>query len=769
MDFCSTQGIKRQLSTSYTPQQNGVAERKNRTLMNMVRCLLVEGRMPRSFWTEAATWSVHIINRSPTAAVTNKTPEECWTGHKPNVAHFRIFGCVTYVHVPNEKRIKLEDKSYKCVFLGVSEESKAYRLYDPESKKIVTSRDVIFAEEETWNWGRTNDEELTWDDTDSFNGTDKEEGDGITIDRDEVEIPGEQTAEQTAAQIEETRRPTFIPSSQENRREQTRRISIPPRHLQDYVTGEDLAEQEEEEQYLVLYAAEEDPVKYDEAVKDIKWRKAMDAEIQAIEKNNAWELVALPKGMKKIRVKWVFKTKLNEKGEVDKHKARLVVKGYAQRQGIDYSEVFSPVARWDTIRMLLSLAALRGWEVFQLDVKSAFLHGELKEVVYIEQPEGYIRKGEEQKVYQLKNALYGLKQAPRAWYSRLEDYFAGEGFEKCSYELTLFMKKKGGRFFVVSLYVDDLIFTGNDLKLCAEFKASMQSEFDMTDLGRMKYFLGVEIHQTEAGIFLCQGKYASEILARFGMGSCNAVNNPMVPGTKLSSQEKGEEIDSTEYKQLIGSLIYITTTRPDIMYAVSFLSRFMAAPKEGHLLAAKRILRYLKGTMNFGIFYKRSSDNTLKGYTDSDFAGDLDGGKSTSGYVFMMGDGAVAWSSKKQPIVTLSTTEAEYVAATACACQSIWMREVLNSIEEDLCKCVTVFCDNSSSIKLSKNPVFHGRTKHINVKFHFIRDLIKKGDVELMYCRTKEQLADIMTKPLKLEDFVKLRMLLGVQEKKNLN
>ena len=769
MDFCSTQGIKRQLSTSYTPQQNGVAERKNQTLMNMVRCLLVEGRMPRSFWAEAATWSVHIINRSPTAAVTNKTPEECWTGHKPNVAHFKIFGCVTYVHVPNEKRIKLEDKSYKCVFLGVSEESKAYRLYDPESKKIVTSRDVIFAEEETWNWGRINDEELTWDDTDSFNGTDKEEGDGITTDKDEVEIPGEQTAKQTAAQTEETRRPAFIPSSQENQREQTRRISIPPRHLQDYVTGEDLAEQEEEEQYLVLYAAEEDPVKYDEAVKDIKWRKAMDAEIQAIKKNNTWELVALPKGMKKIGVKWVFKTKLNEKGEVDKHKARLVVKGYAQRQGIDYSEVFSPVARWDTIRMLLSLAALRGWEVFQLDVKSAFLHGELKEVVYIEQPEGYIRKGEEQKVYQLKKTLYGMKQAPRAWYSRLEDYFAGEGFEKCSYEHTLFMKKEGGRFLVVSLYVDDLIFTGNDLKLCAEFKASMQSEFDMTDLGRMKYFLGVEIHQTEAGIFLCQGKYASEILARFGMGSCNAVNNPMVPGTKLSSQEKGEEIDSTEYKQLIGSLIYITTTRPDIMYAVSFLSRFMATPKEGHLLAAKRILRYLKGTMNFGIFYKRSSDNTLKGYTDSDFAGDLDGGKSTSGYVFMMGDGAVAWSSKKQPIVTLSTTEAEYVAATACACQSIWMREVLNSIEEDLCKCVTVFCDNSSSIKLSKNPVFHGRTKHINVKFHFIRDLIKKGDVELIYCGTKEQLADIMTKPLKLEDFVKLRMLLGVQEKKNLN
>ena len=641
------------------------------------------------------------------------------------MAHFRVFGCVAYAHIPDVKRIKLEDKSHKCVFLGVSEESKAYRLYDPESKQIITSRDVIFAENETWNWGRTDDEqeELTWDDTESFNGTGREEDD----------IPNEQATAQT-----EEARSTALAQSQETRREQTKRISIPPRHLQDYVTGENLAEEEEEEQYLVLYATEDDPVSYGDAVKDIKWKNAMDTEIQAIEKNNTWELVELPKGMKKIGVKWVFKTKLNEKGEVDKHKARLVVKGYAQRQGIDYNEVFSPVARWDTIRMLLSLAALRGWEVFQLNVKSAFLHGELNEVVYIEQPEGYIRMGEEHKAYLLKKALYGLKQAPRAWYSRLEDYFAGEGFDKCSYEHTLFIKKEGGSFLVVSLYVDDLIFTGNNVMLCEKFKASMQSEFDMTDLGRMKYFLGVEVHQTEAGIFLCQGKYANEILVRFGMSSCNAVNNPMVPGTKLSSQEKGEEIDSTEYKQLIGSLMYITTTRPDIMYAVSFLSRFMAAPKEGHLLAAKRILRYLRGTMKFGIFYKRSSDSTLKGYTDSDFAGDLDGGKSTSGYVFMIGDGAVAWSSKKQPIVTLSTTEAEYVAATTCACQSIWMKEVINSIEEDHCKCVTVFCNNSSSIKLSKNPVFHGRTKHINVRFHFIRDLIKKGEVELIYYGTKE-------------------------------
>ena len=248
-----------------------------------------------------------------------------------------------------------------------------------------------------------------------------------------------------------------------------------------------------------------DPVSFEEVVKSSTWKDAMDLEIQAIERNGTWELTEFPKGAKKICVKWVFKTKLNEKGEVDKCKARLVAKRYTQQGGIDYTEVFAPVARWDTIRLILALATSRDYKVFQLDVKSTFLHGEITEEVLIEQPQGYEVKGVENKVYRLKKALYGLKQAPRAWFSKIESYFIKEEFERCSNEHTLFKKNGGdGRIIIVSLYVDDFIFTGNDGKMFEEFKRSMKQEFEMSDLGRMKYFLGVEVVQGLVGIFISQ-------------------------------------------------------------------------------------------------------------------------------------------------------------------------------------------------------------------------------------------------------------------------
>lgn len=309
----------------------------------------------------------------------------------------------------------------------------------------------------------------------------------------------------------------------------------------------------------------------------------------------------------------------------------------------------------------------------------------------------------------------------------------------------------------------------------------MKLEFDMSDLGKMKYFLGVEVQQSSEGIHLCQKKYAGEILERFGMESCNPVKNPIVPGTKLVKDCGGDNVDSTLFKQLVGSLIYLTATRPDIMFVVCLISRFMADPKASYMAAAKRVLRYVKGTVNLGVFYERGSENLgvlyekesskddLKAYSDSDYAGDVEDRRSTSGYVFLLSGGAVAWSSKKQSVVTLSTTEAEYVAAVACACQSIWMKRVLNSLGFSSCKCVKILCDNSSSIKLSKNPVLHGRTKHIDVRFHFLRDLVKEGVVELVHCGTSDQVADIMTKPLKLESFLKFRDLLGVRSMKDVN
>lgn len=752
--FCKDHGVRRQLTTAYTPQQNGVAERKNRTVMNMVRSTLSMRKVPKIFWAEAVNWTFYVLNRCPTFAVKDVTPQEAWSGIKPNVEHFRVWGSLAHVHVPNEKRGKLDDKSNTCILLGFSEESKGYRLFNPATKKVVVSRDVVFEEMKGWRWEGDQDEpELKWSGDDQT--WEEDESDG------EEEPAINEIAEDTQAIAREGRMVARQPQAiaREGKR-QTKR----PGYLSDYVTEN---EEEEDEVNMVLInmvlTNSSDPTTFEEAQKSSKWIRAMDAEIESIEKNQTWVLTNLPKGSKCIGVKWIYKTKLNEFGDVSKHKARLVAKGYSQEHGVDYTEVYAPVARMDTIRIVLSTAAQKGWDIFQLDVKSAFLHGVLAEDVYVQQPRGYEIKGEEDKVYKLHKALYGLKQAPRAWFSRIEEYFVKEGFKKSENEETLFIKTNDrGNLLFVSVYVDDLIYTGDDIALMKEFKLSMEREFDMTDLGKMRYFLGIEVLQTDQGIHISQAKYVMEVLRRFEMEDCNSVFNPMAPGNKMDIDEDGEQIDETLYKQIIGSLMYITTTRPDIQFPVSLLSRYMSKPTKMHLLAVKRVLRYLKGTLDFGIWYKRGGVGELQVYTDSDFAGDVDGRKSTSGYVFLMDNAAVAWLSKKQPIVTLSTTEAEYVAASVCACQVIWVKRILGELGYEVEGSTTILCDNTSTIKLSKNPVFHGRCKHIGVRFHFLRDLVKGNEIQLEHCGSDDQVADIFTKPLKRETFEKLRSQLGV-------
>eukprot|EP00253_Pinus_taeda_P029928 PITA_29928 len=374
----------------------------------------------------------------------------------------------------------------------------------------------------------------------------------------------------------------------------------------------------------------------------------------------------------------------------------------------------------ETVRAVLSIAAQNKWKVYQMDVKSAFLNGVLMEEVYIEQPIGYEKKGEEHKVCKLKKALYGLKQAPRAWYSRIDSYLLENGFEKCEGEPTVYIKEKDGKLLIVVLYVDDVIFTGNDDQLIKNFKSVMKEEFEITDMGFLRYFLGIEIDQNEKGIFISQARYVNQVLSRFNMQECKAAITPTVMGLKLSREDSSKDFDPSLYKSIVGSLMYLTATRPDIMYAVSLISRFMERPKEAHWQAAKRILRYVKG--------------------------------------------AISWASKKQSIVALSTAEAEYVAATAAACQAVWMRRMLRSLGQEQSKATVIICDNSSAIALSKNSVFHKRTKHIDTRFHYIRELVRNGEIVLEHYRTQEQVADILTKPLDQKSFEFLRKCLGMTE-----
>jgi len=767
-DFCVDNGIKRQLTAAYTPQQNGIAERKNRSIMNMVRCMLFGMKVPLRFWPEATQYIVHILNRSPMAILGEVTPSEAWSKHKPSVEHLRVFGCLAYAMIPYEKRTKLEEKSVKCVMFGVSKESKAYRLYDPTTKKIIISKDVRFDEEKMWNWEEKPDDDEVLKDIAEIEEETEAVGTEAVGREEPLETRGEEEevveADQTGEQVVTNEETRAVGSNRAGRNIQR------PTWMKDYVCeGLSMIIEEGEAELMALFIGEDDPEKFEEAIKEEKWRKAMEAEIKSINDNNTWELVDLSDGAKVIGVKWIFKTKFNEKGDIDKFKARLVAKGFHQTHGIDFHEVFAPVARWDTIRLILGLAAQQGWVVQQLDVKSAFLHGDLNEDVYVEQPKGFECREEEGKVYKLNKALYGLRQAPRAWYSRIEGYFVKEGFQKCYCEHTLFVKTEKEGILIISLYVDDLIYTSNSGELLKRFKASMENEFAMTDLGQMKYFLGVEVIQDDHGIFISQKKYAEDILKKFGMEECNAVRNPMVPGNKLTKDGDRTSIDPTSFKQLVGSLRYLTATRPDLIYSVNLVSRYMEKPGESHLSAAKRILRYVQGTREYGIQYKRGGNASLVGYVDSDYAGDEDDRKSTSGYTFMWSGGAVSWASKKQPIVTLSTTEAEYVYAAYGACQAVWLKNVLSEIGLDQEEGITVFCDNSSAIKLSRNPVLHGKSKHISVRYHFLRELVSEGVINLDYCSTQEQISDIMTKPVKLDVFEKLRKMLGVGPKEEVN
>lgn len=447
---------------------------------------------------------------------------------------------------------------------------------------------------------------------------------------------------------------------------------------------------------------------------------------------------------------------------MNKYKARLVAKGYVQQQGIDFEEAFAPVARIETIRSLIALAAAKGWEIHHLDVKMAFLNGDLNETVYVSQPEGFEKKGEENRVYRLHKALYGLRQAPRAWNVKLNRVFKEMGLKRCVKELSVYLKGDKGDYLIVAIYVDDLFVTGTSLKVINQFKKDMSREFEMSDLGKLTYYLGIEVIQGADGIRIKQEGYAKGILLDTKMDTCNPTQVPMNANITLSKAESEPEIDATAYRRCIGCLRYLLHTRPDLAYAVGVLSRYMQSPRESHDQALKQVLRYVKGTTNLGLFFRRDESSKVIGYSDSSHNIDIDDGRSTSGHIFYFGSSPITWTSQKQPNVALSSCEAEFMAATKAAKQAIWLKELMEEILSKDEK-VTLRIDNKSAIALTKNPVFHGRSKHILKKYHFIRECVENDQIEVEYVPGTLQKADILTKPLARIKFKEMRNLIGVQ------
>ncbi|GKC44186.1 retrovirus-related pol polyprotein from transposon TNT 1-94 [Tanacetum coccineum] len=469
------------------------------------------------------------------------------------------------------------------------------------------------------------------------------------------------------------------------------------------------------------------------------------------ERLQVWELVPRPKGKNIIALKWVWKNKCDAENIVVRNKTRLVAKGYKQEEGIDFEESFAPVARLEAVRMFIAYAAHKNITIFQMDVKTAFLNGPLKEEVYVSQPEGFIDPEFPDHVYRLKKALYGLKQAPRAWYDKLSSFLIEHGFTKGIIDPTLFTRRHGGDILLVQVYVDDIIFGSTNPDFSKRFANLMKNNFEMSMMGELKFFLGLQVHQSPRGIFISQSQYAIELLKKHGLDECVSMSTPMAT-ERLDADLQSTYTGQPTYRRMIGGRMYLTASRPDIAFATFVCARYQARPTVKHLKEVKRIFRYLRQSYNMGLWYPKDSGFELIAYSDADHAGCKDDCKSTSGGLQFLGGKLVSWSSKKQDCTAMSTVEAEYVSLSACCAQVIWMRTQLLDYGYKYNR-IPMYCDSKSAIAISCNPVQHSKTKHIDIRYHFIKEHVEKGTVEIYFVRTEYQLVDLFTKALPKERF----------------
>ncbi|KAJ9553771.1 hypothetical protein OSB04_017816 [Centaurea solstitialis] len=754
--FYNTSGITQTFSAARTPEQNGVVERRNRTLVEAARSMLAESQLPQYLWAEAVNTACYTQNRSIIHRRFGKTPYHILFGRVPSVGHFKVFGCKCFVLNESENRGKFGPKSDELIFVGYSESSIAYRVLNKQKRVVSESINVRFdpitelssdcssssstnhvvnAESPSQDQCVTHDSsqasyldflfQSVYDDfshatlsstgsaldslslpsssnvelsstsqiepdlseavdTQSSNTSSLDITDSVSTSiqatSDVQDIPSTSSTEPLVpnSSVNPSESSTTVPvdiiepSTVNDQTPLPHTVKWTRSHPIELIIGDPTSTVKTRaasanECNFSVFLTDTEPTRVSDALQDSDWVIAMQEELNQFSALKVWRLVKRPQGKSIIDTKWLFKNKKDEHGTIVRNKARLVAKGYRQQEGIDYDQTFAPVARLEAIRMFLAYAAYKDFTVFQMDVKTAFLYGHLKEEVYVTQPEGFVDPDHPDYVYILDKALYGLKQAPRAWYEELSTYLLSKGFKKGSVDSTLFIMKEGDHIVVI------------------------------------------------------QSKYIFDLLKKYDMSSCNSIGTPMATGNKIGPDHEGKDVDLRTYRGMVGSLMYLTASRPDIMFATCVCARYQAKPKESHLAAVKRIFRYLKGTPYYG--------------------------KSTSGHIQLLGNKLVSWASKKQQCVSTSTAESEYVAAASCCSQVLWMQTQLRDYGF-VYKKIPIYCDSKSAIAISANPVQHSKTKHIDIRYHFLKDNVEKENIELYFVNTEYQLADLFTKAL---------------------
>lgn len=780
--FLAKKGIIHERTAPYSPAQNGVAERMNRTLVEAARSMLTESKLPQEFWAEAMNTAAYVRNRCIKRILDGKVPEEIYTKRRQSVKYFKIFGCLAYISIPENRRAKLASRSKPVVFLGYCSDRKAYRFYDSDKETIVVSRDVTFLEDKkgsdlftgiTCNQERCNTRrnELEYvaltdsgisgeDEIDNIPRVDDTgpQSDGSN------DVPGTDTSSPTSATPSTSTASSMSedePSSngdiageqevedgQHQAPRRSSRASRPPRRLQVDPS---------KRSYCQFAEAEpKEPATYEEAVNSpqkTEWQKAMQDELQSHHVMNTWTLVPRDPGAKVVKSKWVYRIKRGPTGKIDKFKARVVAVGSSQVYGLDYYETFSPVIKLASLRTLLALGNEERMQMRQLDVKTAYLHGELEEEVYMEPPPGCPNVASN--VCRLNKAIYGLKQAGRTWYRTLDRILKGQGYRRLESDNCVYVLERKASKVILGVYVDDILLLATSKHALDGAIKNLGEKVELKDLGEPKYILGIEINweKEKRELTISQKKYIGDILKRYQMETCKPTKTPLETGQSNDAEEdpttEGQYRSTVPYQNLIGNLMYLVQgTRPDIAFATHHLSQFNACFTSRHWKMAKRVLRYLQGTKEVGITYRACGDPII-GYSDASW-NEFGKGHSRGAYVFTLSKGAITWKSTKQQLIALSTCEAEFIAITETIKEGKWLKMFFEELglKKYGTENLEIKSDNQSAIKLLQNPVQHQRTKHIDLKYLFARHEVESGNFTITYLRTEEMVADSLTKPV---------------------